>query len=591
MDQTSSAVLPLPVETIDPITPSRAEDYAPISGRLWFRVAIIFLLLLSAVPIVNYGIHIRPQIYSNTDGLHWGDAYNAIQYGQGSIHYGLFHLYEPMYQAQRAGIDPLPDRTRTAMDYPPLRLMVVGAWARWAQRTNTANRLDYAGSGSNVIIPMLRLNTASELISSILVFLLIRMWCIRANLASGRQMPWWRGIPAGYIGALLMWFNPGLLWNSYAFPQWDTWIIPFFLSAVLMACVDWWFAAGLLIGMGAFLKGQMFIVAPLFIFWPLFQLKWDAAVRWLCGLAMISAAIALPFMEPSKAALIQFLFAVAALAMSIPFVIRLRLDYRLLLVCGAIAGALAWPWNSDASIGFRIVPLGLAGLVWLLRYVRPRIVPHLFALVVAVLVFMLMPLHHASDFWFQVGFKHGTEKFPIVATAGTNNLPAILIRYFQIGGTGEGQAETPVDVWLLGQMQIRTLMIGLYGACLVLCSFSAARHMRKSDPRFLLAMATPWICSFALLTQLNNRYIVWAAGMSALLPAVGVGMTLLGILISFLAWEGVAQLMYNKYDAGSEISRYLNPLQTNLGWLLALAAAVYLYVMLVPRPRLQTGKA
>jgi hypothetical protein len=292
--------------------------------------------------------------------------------------------------------------------------------------------------------------------------------------------------------------------------------------------------------------------------------------------------------------MIPFMLFVLALGLAIPFVLRMRLNYFVIIGCAVIAGALAWPWTSQAGTWFRVVPIGLAALVWAFRYVPPRIVPHLYALFVAILIFMLMPLYHVSDYWFKVGFKYGTEKFPIVAGPGTNNLPAILYRYFQIGalsGHQDGDAHEKIHTWLLGEMELRTLMLIIYGVCLVLCSFAAARHARKGDPRFLLAMATPWICSFALLTQLNNRYLVWAAGMSALLPAVGVGMTLLGIVISFLAWEGVAQLMYNKYDLASNIAQTLNPLQTNLGWLLLLAAAIYLYVTVVPRPKPRTRLA
>ena len=71
-----------------------------------------------------------------------------------------------------------------------------------------------------------------------------------------------RGWACGLVAALLVWFDPVSLVNSHVWPQWDVWIVPFIIIAYLLASLDLWVGAGLMIGLGCMFKGQMLFACP-----------------------------------------------------------------------------------------------------------------------------------------------------------------------------------------------------------------------------------------------------------------------------------------------------------------------------------------
>src|SRR5205814_261851 len=88
-----------------------------------------------------------------------------------------------------------------------------------------------------------------------------------------------RSIVLGLVAALFFWFNLALISNAHMWPQWDSWLLPFLLWAFVAASAEWWFAAGLLIAVGAMFKAQILFGAPLLILWPLFRGKLSAIAR------------------------------------------------------------------------------------------------------------------------------------------------------------------------------------------------------------------------------------------------------------------------------------------------------------------------
>ena len=89
-------------------------------------------------------------------------------------------------------------------------------------------------------------------------------------------------------------------------------------------------------------------------------------------------------------------------------------------------------------------------------------------------------------------------------------------------------------------------------------------------------MVAPWLCWFVLLPQLNNRYMVWAAGFSALFVGVDVGLTLLGLIVSVIGWAGIAVILC--WQGGDRaLALLVRPLAPHLGWALMVCAAVYLW--------------
>jgi hypothetical protein len=88
------------------------------------------------------------------------------------------------------------------------------------------------------------------------------------EIEPGRGWPWFRlvdwfnspdpfrGWFAGAIAGLLFWFNPAIVLSAHGWPTWDMWVIPFFVWALYLACIDWWFVSGLVIAAAAMFKGQ-----------------------------------------------------------------------------------------------------------------------------------------------------------------------------------------------------------------------------------------------------------------------------------------------------------------------------------------------
>jgi hypothetical protein len=406
---------------------------------------------------------------------------------------------------------------------------------------------------------------------------------------------------------MFLWFNPAVIWDAYAWPQWDVWIFPFMLGALLLASVDFWFCAGVLIAVGALLKGQLLLVSPIFLLWPLFRLQWKPMVRFAGGFLLTFGVIVFPWMLPSTSAKVWIALVAVAIGLLAPVVYRTKLNVWWMIGLSLAAVLVVWPWRGTGTLAVRVLPLSVLGVVALSYFAPQRMIPSIYAIALGCAIFLMIPLYSASNAWYTQGYRYGTEKFPDIGTTQsgpggtsyTNNLPVLLARGFS-GRGNANEAMITIDFdwmrsiklgWMLPiEMSARNFMLTIYGICLVLCGIGAAIHSKRRDSRLLACAVAPWICSFVLLTQLNNRYLVWAAGMSALLAGVGVGMTLLGVIVTLVCWIGMIQLQYAKFSMGPELAPTLAPLSPHLGWMLTLAAAVYLYVALVPGPRRPEGK-
>ncbi len=121
--------------------------------------------------------------------------------------------------------------------------------------------------------------------------------------------------------------------SAHAWLTWDSWLIPWFLCTALLASLDWWFAAGLAMGLGAMFKGQELFVAVIFIVWPLMLGRPGAALRWICGLGLMISLIAsgwlLTYVPPAQLAAARGVQETLAVADYPPglFAIRRAFDY------------------------------------------------------------------------------------------------------------------------------------------------------------------------------------------------------------------------------------------------------------------------
>jgi hypothetical protein len=427
------------------------------------RRAMIWILFLEIViGALSVGITARRATWDATQGIrHSEDLNNGWGWGQRALRYGLFRLYDDV-------IAHCPDGDYT-LDYAPLRLAVMTTWAHWTnQHQNGAGgwRDDYAFTA-----PLLYFNTVMALLAAIAVFALVRLWTFRpSNLHETcvGESPYWFAKPLA--AAILFWLNPALLLDAHAWPQWDIWPVPFFLFALLAASTQRWLFTGALLGVGVMLKGQLLLVVPLFILWPLFQKNWRGALG-------VAAA----------------------------FILAITL--------------ITAPW----TIG------------------------------------------QHSMAWFKIGFTYGAAKFPDM-TIGAENLAAILQRKFNL----HCQDAVPGL-----SITIKQLLATAYVVTLILASRAAARHRAASDPRFLVAVIMPWLCFFALLTQMHERYLVWAACLSACWIAAGPAMTALHLLITATSFLIMAQYMSAaRPTAWPALTRLVQLASPVLAWTVLISAAL-----------------
>jgi hypothetical protein len=183
------------------------------------------------------------------------------------------------------------------LDYPPLRLLLMSIWARQV-------RSDFPEADNGHpkhIKPLLNANLACELISAVAIFLLVRLWVHRASGATGSRFL--HRVPAesrawicGLAAASVAWLEPSMILDTHGWPQWDVWILPFYLFAALAASTKRWFLCGCLLAAGAMLKGQLLLVAPFFVLWPLWQKRWTRALRLLAGFASTTAVVVSPWL-------------------------------------------------------------------------------------------------------------------------------------------------------------------------------------------------------------------------------------------------------------------------------------------------------
>lgn len=118
-----------------------------------------------------------------------------------------------------------------------------------------------------------------------------------AAAAAARYLPaGYRGWACGVTAALMVWFSPALLMNAHVWPQWAAWALPTFVIAALLASVNAWFAAGLVIGIGCLVDEQLIYVAPLLVLWPLLGARIAAAGRCLGGAALSSGLLLWPWL-------------------------------------------------------------------------------------------------------------------------------------------------------------------------------------------------------------------------------------------------------------------------------------------------------
>src|SRR6266481_915598 len=473
-----------------------------LSPRVRIFVARIFAGLI-VVALFLGGVQLRRSIGENTRHVRYQhDIVNAFYWGNETLKEarrlspdeasanswpGFYRGYLGLYDR----VKETAYESDYGLDYPPLRLLIMAVWTKevrdgfpWVDDEHP-----------KLVNPLLKINVVCELVSAAAIFFLVRLCVLRS---SRKYASWPRSLSfeqrasiAGLLAASAAWLEPSMILDAHGWPQWDVWILPFYLFAALAALKDRWFWCGCLLAVGAMLKGQLLFVAPFFVFWPLWQKGWLPTLRVLAGFVAMTALIVSPWLlrtPPAWAVL-------AAFAVITPlFVVRFKLT------------------NQGASVA------GIIGCA----------------------VFVIGAFTGGSFAWLNIGFIYGTEHYPYLFISSCYNLPSLLSK------VGWSLKDSFLSAHL-GSLHLRiTLQWALrllYLVALALCARGLARHLRDRDPRVLIAIAAPWLLMFALLGQMHERYLMWGAVVSAVALGVSVRLSIIHFILSAASTAMIVQVM------------------------------------------------
>jgi hypothetical protein len=277
---------------------------------------------------------------------------------------------------------------------------------------------------------------------------------------------WHRAWAAGLVAALFMWLDPSVIVDGHVWPQWDAWVLPPFFLAVLLQTLDWWFCAGVVLGVGMMFKGQTMIAGSLLLIWPLMAGRirpllrmgvgfimaaglvlspwlvlnnqpadWSVGpLRWIAGVmlaALIAGALSF-YRQPLWRRAVEIWHelktppdsAASPNAPAGPPVVRTHtgaLDFIIFLVL-LLAGMVITTvlvlgrWPSDYLSPPRLLGLALLLAILLLPWFLPRRAMGVWlAAILAASIWMSAFMFYGDWTWKTVGFEYGTRKFTRMA--------------------------------------------------------------------------------------------------------------------------------------------------------------------------------
>lgn len=587
--------------------------------RLAAAVSVAGMLLLIATCI---GWSLRIHLWHLTQHVHYApDMANAYAWGSRAHADGAPWAYVNLYENVLNEAAP----GRYDLDYVPLRLWIMQRWVAWTKQAFPGSRRWQRDYEFNA--PLLRLNAVMELAAALAAFGIVFVWLRRVDRHHREHPPAlpqgqsWRqsfrrvcrgwGLPV--VAFLLIWFNPATLISAHVRPTWDVWVVPFYLGAVLCAILNGWFTAGVLVGIGAMLKGQQLIVAPLFVLWPILLWRWGAALRAVIGCALAVGVIVSPWMltyRPDNTAdRIYDRAAIAWIAAGLLAVI-------------VVTGIRWWvPWMQKR---WRVVAAAVATAAVLIPALmaRPDMWPVLLAGAIALaLAAALLPLRqqgytlagvlgmgllacmwlfHGGDAWFEIAFRYGgLVKFPQLEVGGSDSLAGLLQNRFD-WRHDDIVFSWPAGHWLgrwPGQVldvTMHDLLLWSLAILLVVSIISLAIQYRLRSERFLVAVAMPWVLFFAVAPLMHERYLLWGAMAAAVAVGAGWGPALLGVFLSIVQWAMSARQILGDGrrfgiegwpSLGQDIITWIRPFHPGIAWAVLLATAVLLYLTLIPTRR------
>jgi hypothetical protein len=382
-----------------------------------------------------------------------------------------------------------------------------------------------------LVNPLLKINLVCELVSAAAIFFLVRL-CVQRSVHAHSTWPTWlsrehRASICGLAAASAAWLEPSMILDAHGWPQWDAWILPFYLFAALVALKNRWFWCGCLLALGAMFKGQLLFVVPFFVLWPLCQKRWVSALRMLAGFTGTAALIVSPWLLRTTGAWIAF---AAVAGASLLVVLRYKLPHKEAWLAG-IAGCAAFVIGAFTSGSFA---------------------------------------------WLEIGFLYGTKHYPYLFISSCYNLASLLAAAgWSLQDDLLSAHVGSVHFRLTLQWALRLFFLG----AVALCARGAARHLRNRDPRVLIAITAPWLLMFALLGQMHERYLVWGAVVSAVALGVSVRLSIVHFIISAASTAMIVHVMLvdKKLDPTLRAIDVLHGIRPYASVLVLVCAALYFW--------------
>ena len=489
--------------------------------------AVRIVLFCGAVVLAVYtGIRLRDWWYpaSETYRFEW-DIENAWRQGSSVYVNAVFLQHDGGPLRWRSFWRSYLDRYDTVMsqrpagnyllDYPPARLLIMSLWV-WHEAPHA---IPYFSRAANMAGPLLWVDTTAELCGAVLAYLIVHLVLRRNGV---RQAHW-----LALLAAMLLWFDPSVLLDR-VWPQWDSWVLPFYLGAAYLALNRRWLIAGAS-GVGMMFKGQVLCTAAIFALWPLFQARWCSAIETVVSMLLGAMICTSPWLVRTPAAAIVLFVLLVGTGVGLRYV---RRGWRILTACSAIAVSI---FLAGACVG-------------------------------------------GSFAWWFVPFAYATRHYLMMGVGTPTNLPALLAHRWGLGLKTELFAIVGITITL------RTLLVALYAATLVACGFGLARADLRNDRRVLIGLATPWILMFTFMPQMHERYLYWGAAISALAAGVSVGATLLHVALTLLSCVAMANWL-TRQNQWPELTRFVQGMFPDCGWAVVLLALIFLYLSIVPTRR------
>jgi hypothetical protein len=612
-----------------------------------FFYAMVIAVTAAPPPPPTIAFENRPQLSAGDHGTVSATIFARI-HDQGDetkafAQWGMTPFYDRQTASVTAGDDPIQFKL-TGLE--PGKLIHYRIIARNSRGTTYTR--DETFNTSDALTPLPSRIEYGQVWLSWPLYVGIAILFLAMTISIRYLPPEHRGWAAGLAAACFIWFDPSILMDTHVWPQWDAWVLPPFLLAALLGTLDWWFVAGLVLGVGVMFKGQTMLAAPLLLLWPLLAGRWAAAMRVTTGFILsaglvLSQWLVLGNIPPQwsvgplrwiPAVLVAALFAVAlslyrvAIRRNICLAFsQIKQEWSKKTPAGTAAepGASIWElvvfgvslllgivlitmlvlrrWPSDAEIPRYAGLILLLGILIPPWFLRRRSLGIWLAAILASSLWMSAFLYHGDWSWKTIGFEYGTRRH-LEMSLGLGNVPQILQTRFQWDIHDTAITLHPPDLvhalhlkenswahnWGLDgtalDVDIRQFLICMFVLVLIATAAGTALQSRRNDPRWLASIAAIWVLMPVVLCQMQARYMIWGVATSSMLIALSPGLTLLHVVLSLLGVGAIASALLH-FDASRSprLMDFMGRFMPDYGWIMLLIGLMFLYISLMPGRR------